>query len=82
MNAMKWKTWVGNLDGTRRGLVVSTSKVKAAKIAGTSLYDFNRYWSERLPPVEPSGLVVDTLYTKRFDSQDSWGADQCPKKRP
>ena len=42
----KWKSWIGNLDGTREGLVIAGSKTVAASIARVSLYDFNNYWVE------------------------------------
>lgn len=66
---MKLKCWIGNLDGTREGLVVETSKAKAAKVAGTSLYDFDQYWGE-------VGLLhwakLGVRYTRRYDSHSPW----------
>ena len=72
---MKLKCWVGNFNGKYRGLVVASSKQKAAKVAGTSLYDFNRYWHKAIS-VKIGDFRPDTLYTKRFDSSDPWEAKQ------
>lgn len=72
---MKLKCWIGNFNGNYQGLVVATSKQKAAKAAGTSLYDFNQYWHKAIS-VKVGEFKPDTLYIKRFDSSDPWEAKQ------
>lgn len=55
------KCWMGNLDGKREGLVIANSQKKAAQIIGTSMCDFQRYWTLHLgiwPQVEPYKLYV------------------------
>ena len=66
---MRLKCFTGNLDGMRRGLVITRSKKRAAKIAGTSLYDFNNHWTVRqdLPDLES-----ETLYVRPYDGPGEW----------
>lgn len=65
------KCWTGNLNGNYQGLVCATSKEKAATVAGTSLYDFNQYWHKTIS-VKVSEFKPDTLYIKKFDTNDPW----------
>jgi len=59
----KMKYFYGNLDGLRRGLIYTTSQKRVAEIAGTSLYDVRRYWSDGQKPnnLDPK---PHTLYTR------------------
>lgn len=68
---LKLKCFVGNFDGRYQGLVVATSKKRAAEVVGTSLYDFNQHW-HRAISVKISEFKPDTFYRKRFDSKESW----------
>ena len=68
---VKLKCWVGNLNGSYRGLVVATSKTKAAAVAGTTLYDFNKFWHKAIS-VKIGEFKPDTLYRKHFDSAEAW----------
>lgn len=43
----KLKTWTGNLDGAREGLVIAPSKKRAREVIGTSRGDFEDYWREQ-----------------------------------
>lgn len=77
---VKMKMWVGNLDGSRRGLVIASSKKRARELLGTrtSLDEFNAYWREL--PIDPT-LDVEVLYTRPFDaSATPWVRGRCPVK--
>ena len=74
---MKVKCYCGNYDGTRTGMVVANSKKAAAKIANSSLYDFNNYWGQVAWPKDWTPKAF-TLYTKRFGSDAKWFEDRCP----
>jgi hypothetical protein len=74
----KLKMWVGNLDGSREGLVIAATKVRAREILGarTSRTDFDAYWREH--PVDPR-LEPEVLYTRRFDARiEAWFRGRCP----
>lgn len=66
------KCWVGNLDGTREGLVIASSKAKATKVIGTSMNDFNSYWHQATRWPSQSGLEPYVLYARPFGSRDEW----------
>ena len=73
---MKLKMWVGNLDGSREGLVIAPTKVRARAIIGTGRADFDAYWREY--PVDPR-LEPEVLYTRRFGGRmESWFRGRCP----
>jgi hypothetical protein len=74
----KLKCYTGNLDGLRRGLIVTTSKTKAAQIAGCRSYRyFNDYWSE-VEIRNAEGLESDTLYTQPYNVYDKlWIKGRC-----
>lgn len=65
------KCFVGNLNGNYQGLVCASSKKKAAEVAGTSLYDFNKFW-HRAISVKIGEFKPDTLYIKPWDSSEPW----------
>ena len=68
--------WVGNLDGSREGLVIAPTKVRARAIIGTSSSDFDAYW--RLHPVDLR-LEAEVLYTRRFGAgTETWFRGRCP----
>lgn len=77
---MKLKMWIGNLDGTREGLVIASSKERARKAANLGVRigreAFNSYWHE-VGPVDPA-LESEVLYTRRFDTKDPWFKGRCP----
>ena len=76
---VKLKMWVGNLDGSREGLVIAPTKVRAREILGTrttSRSDFDAYWRDH--PVDPR-LEPEVLYTRRFGApMESWFRGRCP----
>ena len=73
---MKLKMWIGNLDGSREGLVIAPTKKRAMEVVGSGRTDFDRYWHER--PADPS-LEPEVLYTRRFCGHDkSWIRGRCP----
>lgn len=72
----KLKMWIGNLDGVRQGLVISTSKNRARKIVHTSLNEFNGYWA--LQPSVNELLEVDVLYTRKIRDGEAWHIGRCP----
>lgn len=75
---MKLKMWIGNLDGSREGLVIAPTKVRARAILGTSTSrtDFDAYWREH--PVDPR-LEPEVLYTRRFGANvETWYRGRCP----
>jgi hypothetical protein len=76
----KLKMWVGNLDGSREGLVIASTKDQARKVVGTSRNDFNDHWRER-----PIDLALDpeVLYTRMFTisgntGRETWYRGRCP----
>lgn len=76
------KCYAGNLDGQREGLIVTTSKKRAAEIARTSLHSFNQYWSQQ--PFPDQQITPHTLYTRPFMSRGNpppWVAGRCEVKR-
>lgn len=80
--AAKLKMWTGNLDGTRQGLVITTSKTRARTIVGAGASDFEGYWTQQ-PTIDPT-LEPDVLYTRRFayardaDRSVPWQRGRCP----
>lgn len=72
----KLKAFVGNLDGSRMGLVISGSKKRAAAAAGTSLYDFDNHWREADHSLT-LGRKVEILYTRRYDLGEEWTQGYC-----
>ena len=77
MPVKKLKMWVGNLDGSREGLVIAQTKARAREILGTrtSRADFDSYW--RVHPVDPR-LEPEVLYTRKFGAGfDPWFRGRC-----
>lgn len=80
---MKLKMWIGNLDGSREGLVIASSKKRAVEVLRGSVNvgrtDFDTYWTER--PVDPS-LEPEVLYTRPFADKlrgaATWQRGRCP----
>lgn len=72
--------WVGNLDGSRQGLVIAASKERARKIVGTGRTDFDGHWKLQ-PAIDPT-LDPEVLYTRAFSrsGNDSgpWYRGRCP----
>jgi hypothetical protein len=73
---VKFKMWIGNLDGDRQGLVVAASSRKAAAIVGTTRWDLENYWV--LQPgliteakAKELGFEPGVLYT-RFPGHPEW----------
>ena len=69
------KSFVGNLDGQREGLVFATSKTAAARAAGLSLRHFNDYWAEGNVYLDylnqpPTSFEPGTLYTRPFNNSE------------
>ncbi len=87
----KLKMWIaGNFDGSRQGLVITTTKEKARQIVGTSRSDFDGYWTEQ-PAIYPA-LESEMLYTRPIIQRGPndavpWYRGRCPlddskKKEP
>ena len=70
----KYKTFQGNLDGRRQGLIIAKSKKDAVAIIGFSLCDFNKYWNEVIN-IDQSKFKRNTLYTKPFGGLDSYNRE-------
>lgn len=87
---MKLKLWTGNLDGRRRGLVISASKERARKVVGAGRREFEDYWRCRDEDFYMRGLgalfKVDTLYTTPIVTNgphpnvEEWFEGRCPLK--
>jgi len=77
----KLKTFIGNLDGVRSGLVRTTSIVKAAKIVNCSVYSFRQYWST-IDTMGDDLFEPDKLYTRLYASLPGgpWHKGRCPMK--
>lgn len=71
------KCYIGNYDGQRNGMIYAPSKRDAAKVAGCSVYHFERYWHAHTPwPLgAPKAL---TLYTRKNDYRSTWQEGICP----
>lgn len=54
--------WLGNLDGIRQGLIISSSKERARKLVRASRAEFDGYWVAQCE-VDPD-KKPDTLYTR------------------
>lgn len=71
------KMWLGNLDGSRQGLVIAPSKERARRIVGTSRKDFDDYWVVQ-PGVDQS-LEFEVLYTRSMARPSApWQQGRCP----
>ena len=73
----KLKAWIGNLDGYREALIVSTSQKAAAAILDTSLHDFRAYFSELTGPI--SMYEQDKMYTRLFSSKSGFVKGKCQR---
>jgi hypothetical protein len=90
MSNRRLKMWTGNLDGSRRGLVIATSRKRAAEVVGVGRKDFEGYWHEMDASAidetlddDGNGLEADTLYTRPLMHQPGvpirgWGRGRCP----
>ncbi len=76
------KCYVGNFDGNREGLVVAANQKEAAKIAGTTLYDFRNYWVAMDHPWPISAPKIKTLYTRPFSTTGDWSWTEGICKKP
>lgn len=70
------KCFQGNFDGIRLGLVIASSQKNAAKIAGTSLYEFRMYWTDDAPCPKQK-LKQGTLYTRTLYGDEEWFEGLC-----
>lgn len=66
---MSIKTYVGNYDGQRRGLVRTTSKASACNILGMSRYSFDNFWARA--STDRNDLEPGTLYTQPMNVHPS-----------
>ena len=76
---MKLKMWIGNLDGSRQGLVIAASKARARTIVGTSRGDFEDHWI--LQSGVDTALEPEVLYTRVFAERTAtmpWYRGRCP----
>lgn len=65
----KLRMWVGNLDGTNQGLVITTSKAKAMAIIRCGRTEFDGYWIEK--DVDPGIAEYERLYVKPWGDADA-----------
>lgn len=73
------KCYTGNLDGSRKGLVIARNQTEAARIAGTSLYDFRNHWrAVERSPLESA--KPGFLYTRPYDGGE-WQLGRRPLPR-
>ena len=72
------KMWIGNLDGSRQGLVIAPSKQRARAIVRTGRTDFDDYWY--LQASVDADLEPETLYTRPFAHSEAapWQRGLCP----
>jgi hypothetical protein len=70
------RMWIGNLDGDRSGLVISSSKERARTIVGASRAEFDDYWA-RQSGVDQE-LESDVLYTRPISGGVKWQQGRCP----
>jgi hypothetical protein len=79
-SSRKLKMWIGNLDGSRQGLVIASTKERARKIVGTGRSDFDDHWTEQ-PRIYPA-LDPEILYTRPIDRRPAdavpWYRGRCP----
>lgn len=66
------KVYIGNLDGTRQGLVVAPSKKRACELTHQSLHHFNQYWSDASSRLSSSDFKPETLYTRLYSAGPAW----------
>lgn len=85
----KLKVWIGNLDGSRQGLVIASSQIAGAKAVNTGLTDFRRYWKaiNEASEGELTRFQVETLYTrpmasKAHDGLVPWNKGRCTLGSP
>lgn len=77
LSAKPIKCYIGNYDGQRDGMIYATSKREAAKVAGCSVYHFERYWLQHSPWPMPNPKAL-TLYTRKNDYCSDWQEGICP----
>jgi hypothetical protein len=80
----KLKCFLGNYDGTRQGLIITSSRTKAAQIAECWVHSFQLHWGE-YGDKYAAGLKPDTLYTRLFSSSyvgdnNPFQEGRCPLK--
>jgi len=75
---VKLKMWVGNLDGSRQGLVIAPNKERARKVVNSSRSDFDGYWVQQ--PTVDQTLDPEVLYTRAL-SGHPWYRGRCPLTR-
>jgi hypothetical protein len=77
---VKLKMWIGNLDGSRQGLVIAPTKARAREILGIGHGDFDGYWTEQpaiYPALEPEVLYTRPIQRHRNDAAP-WYRGHCP----
>lgn len=77
MSAKAVKCYVGNYDGRRAGMIYATSKREAAKVAGCSVYHFERQWGTGHAPLTAT-MKAGALYTRKNDYRSDWQEGICP----
>jgi len=72
--ARKLKVWSGNLDGILEARVCATSKKAAAKAIGTSMGDFNNFYSEHIGPTAEEIAEPGVVFVRKmtFTSKEPW----------
>jgi hypothetical protein len=75
---VKLKMWIGNLDGVRSGLIITTTKTRAMELIGTNRNDFESYWT--LQPGIDKTLEPNVLYTRNYQHQNEtqWQRGRYP----
>lgn len=75
---MKIKTFIGNYDGLRQGLVIASTKREAAQAIEWSTKDFRDYWDETITSWSFRDLKHKTLYTRANNNPSgTWVEGRC-----
>lgn len=82
MKQKPMRTWIGNYDGRREGLVLAPTKTAAARIVGCTLRRFNDFWTEPQRIIQTNGVAEfepETLYTRPYKNHDAtFVKGRCP----
>lgn len=78
----KLKCFMGNHDGRRRGVILATSQVAAAKALGQGVASFRNFWHDIEECPVPNAKPL-TLYTRPIDDRGEFveGICELPTKR-
>ena len=72
----KLKAWQGNYDGDRAGLIIASSKKKAAAVVRAGPKGFDDFFRE--VEVDVAQYKPETLYTRPIHSDVPFVEGRCP----